>query len=315
MEIREAVVLCAGLGTRMLPISERVPKPCIPFLNRPILHWILDGLAANGVKRVFINLHHKGQQVVECAKAHPAGLELRFSQEPEILGTAGAFWPMRGLFKGEAFFVVNGDIFCDLPLQALAARLDQAPEALAVLAVRQTPKGASYTPLESDSRGVLKEFGKGANHFTGVYVARRELLGRLLGPGPKELVSDLLRPLLPSGLVRILRYDGIWLDLGTPRSFLGASLAALEEISRSRLAAPKESRLEYRDGFPVLRHERAWISRDASLTGPAIFGEGVRVPERCQVGNSVLLPGTILEEGERLEKTIAYADLKVPAEI
>jgi len=64
----------------------------------------------------------------------------------------------------------------------------------------------------------------------------------------------------------------------------------------------------------VLRHERAWISRDASLTGPAVFGEGVRVPERCQVGRSVLLPGTVLKEGERLEKTIAYSDLRVPVE-
>ncbi len=312
MEIHEAVVLCAGLGTRMRPISERVPKPCVPFLNRPILHWILDGLAAAGVKRVFINLHHRGQEVAACARAHEAKLELRFSREPEILGTAGVFWPMRGLFKGEAFFVVNGDLFCDLPLAALAARLGQAPEALAVLAVRPMPDGAAYTPLEADSRGVLKEFGKGASHFTGVYAARRELLGRLLGPGPKELASDLLRPLLPSGVVRVLRCDGRWFDLGTPRSFLDASLAALEEISRSCLPVPKGSRLESRAGFPVLRHERAWISMDASMTGPAVFGEGVRVPERCRVGRSVLLPGTVLEEGERLDGTLALCDIKVP---
>ncbi len=312
MQIREAVVLCAGLGTRMRPISERLPKPCVHFMNRPILHWILDGLAAAGVGRVFINLHHKSQEVVACAKAHGGGMELRFSQEPEILGTAGAFWPMRGLFRGEAFFVVNGDVFCDLPLAALAARLEQAPDALAVLAVRQMPKGATYTPLQCDSRGVLKEFGHGPSHFTGVYAARRELLGRILGPGPKELVSDLLRPLLPSGVVRVLKHEGRWSDLGTPRSLLDASMAALDDMARSSAEAPKDSRLEHRDGFPVLRHDRAWVSRDATMTGPAIFGEGVRVQARCHVGHSVLLPGTVLEEGERMERTVAYSDLRVP---
>ncbi len=313
MQIREAAVLCAGLGTRMRPITEVVPKPCIHFMNRPVLHWILDGLAAAGVGRVFINLHHRGQDVVACAKAHGGGMDLRFSQEPEILGTAGAFWPMRGLFKGEAFFVVNGDVFCDLPLAALAARLEKAPDALAVLAVRQMPKGAPYTPLQCDARGVLKEFGRGPSHFTGVYAARRELLGRILGPGPKELVSDLLRPLLPSGVVRVLKHEGRWSDLGTPGSFLEASMAALGEMVRSSMALPTESHLESRDGFPILRHDRAWVSRDATMTGPAIFGEGVRVQARCHVGNTVLLPGTLLEEGERLEKMIACGDLRVPA--
>ncbi len=312
MEIREAVVLCAGLGTRMRPLSDRVPKPCLPFLNRPLLHWTLDALAAAGVRRVLLNLHHLPQEVAACARAHGGELELRFSSEPEILGTAGVFWPVRGMLKGEAFFVVNGDLFGDLPLGPLAERLEREPACLAALAVRPLPPGAAYTPIEADGLGVLREFGRGASHFTGVYAARRELLERLPGPGFRELVRDLLRPLLPSGVVHAVDSRGRWYDLGSPSAYLAASLELLSLMAEGGFAVPRGSRLERRDGRPLLRHEGAWVSRDASVTGPAVAGEGAKVPARCQVGRCVLLPGTALAVGERLEDAVALDALRAP---
>jgi len=136
MPIREAVILAAGLGLRMRPITELVPKPALPYLNRPVIHWTLDGLRACGVERVFINLHHLPQSVKAAAESGAHGLDLRFSFEPSILGTAGVFGPLRGLLQGNAFLVVNGDIVHEVPYGRLEADLAGHPDALAALAIR-----------------------------------------------------------------------------------------------------------------------------------------------------------------------------------
>ena len=218
MPIREAVVLAAGLGLRMRPLSESVAKPALPYLNRPILHWTLDGLRAAGVERVYINLHHLPQSVNAAAESAASGLDLRFSFEPEILGTAGVFGPLRGLLQGDAFLVVNGDVVHEIPYGRLASELETHSEALAVLALR--PALSPYTPVAMDPEGRITLFGSGAWMFSGIYAARRRLLDHLPGPGPRELVPDLLRPLLPSGTVRGVACPEPWLDLGSPETYL-----------------------------------------------------------------------------------------------
>ncbi len=304
MAVREAVVLAAGLGLRMRPLTERTPKPALPFLNRPILHWTLASLASAGVERVFINLHHLPQAVREAAGSGAAGLELKFSFEPTILGTAGVFGPLRGLLQGDAFFVVNGDVVHSLDYGLLEASLRSHPDALAALAL--LPRDRAYTPVALDGDRRITGFGgEGDWMFPGVYAARRALLEHLPGPGPRELVPDLLRPLLPSGAVRGVPVEGRWLDLGDPTVYLASSLAALQEIASGARTVPPESVFETRDGHPLLRHRKAWVSRDATLTGPVIAGPKVRVEPRAHVGRLVLLEGVTVPRGARLEAGIA----------
>ena len=295
MPIREAVILAAGLGLRMRPITEHLPKPALPYLNRPILHWTLDALRASGVERVFINLHHLPQSVKAAAESGAHGLDLRFSFEPTILGTAGVFGPLRGLLQGDAFLVVNGDVVHEVPYGRLEAELAGHPEALAALALR--PAQAPYTRLAMDAGGHLTGFGAGSWMFTGLYAARRVLLDHLPGPGPRELVPDLLRPLLPSGAVRGVPCSESWFDLGSPKTYLSASLAALASMTEEGSPVPDGSVLEARDGYPLLKHRTAWVSRDATLTGAVVAGEGVKVEARAHLGKAVLLPGVRVSRG------------------
>ena len=299
-------MLAAGYGLRMRPLTERCPKPALPYLNRPILHWLLDSLRSAGVERVFVNLHHLPQAVRETAESGASGMEIRFSFEPQILGTAGVFGPLRGLIQGEALLVVNGDVFHDIPYSRLEADLMAHPEALASLALR----GAEppHTPVATDAEGRVLSFGgKGAWMFTGIYAMRRALLEHLPGPGPRELVPDLLRPLLPSGAVRGVACPERWLDLGSPSAFLRASMRGLQEIVEGNMAPPEGSLLETRDHHPLLRHRSALISRDATLTGPLVAGEGVRVEPRARVGGAVLMAGVRVAKGERMEGCVAMA--------
>ncbi len=305
-------MLAAGHGLRMRPLTEHCPKPAIPFLNRPILHWLFDSLRSAGVERVFVNLHHLPQAVMSAAEGGAAGLDVRFSFEPQILGTAGVFGPLRGLIQGDALLVVNGDIVHDIPYARLQADLEAHPDALASLALRGAER--PYTPVSADADGRILSFGGGGDWmFTGVYAMRRALLERLPGPGPRELVPDLLRPLLPSGAVRGVACPERWLDLGSPAAFLQASMRALRELAEGGLTPPEGSLLETRDRHPLLRHRSALISRDATLTGPLIAGEGVRVEPRAHVGGSVLLERVRVARGERLEGCVAMATRGWPA--
>jgi mannose-1-phosphate guanylyltransferase len=312
MPIREAVVLAAGLGTRMRPLTDRVPKPALAFLNRPVLHWTLESLEAFGVRRVLINLHHLPQEVMACVGDYAGGLDVKYSLEPEILGTAGAFQPLRGLLQEDSFLVVNGDVFHRLDYGRLEAELDAHPEALVCLALRSGAPG--YTGVDLRPDGTIAAFGQGPYLFTGVYAARSELVALLPGSGRRELVPDLLRPLLPSGLVRGLVEDAAWEDLGAPGPFLEATLRSLAAMEEGSFPVPEGSSLETRDGHPLLRHHRAWVSRDATLLGPVTAGAGVRVEAQAHLGRAVLFPGTKIGRKRALFSVLVSPDavLEVP---
>jgi len=301
MKIDEAVVLAAGLGTRMRPITEGMPKCSIPFLGRPILHWTLSALEKAGIRRVFINLHHLPEAVMNCAEAYEGTLEILFSLESDILGTAGFLRPLENRIAGDAFFVVNSDVLFSMPIEDLSNDLAEHPGALACLGLRaHTPP---YTPVELDGRGTIVSFGEGHHAFLGIYVARKELISGLPGEGKSEFVRDLAGPLLPSGQIRGRILQGRWLDVGTPVRFLRATLEALSP-NYEWPPPPSGFSIEEHCKRPVLRHRSAWISQDAFFTGPAFVGPSCRVEHRTRLGNCAVIAGASLNEGDSLESAI-----------
>lgn len=313
MGARTAVVLTAGLGTRMRPLTDHLPKPALPFLNRPAIHWTLEALERFGVEKAFLNLHHLPEEMETCARVGGSGMVLRFFPEPEILGTAGLFGPMRPGLEEPYFFVVNGDVWGDLPVEALSREMEAHPECLAALALQPMPPGARYTPVAVDGSGILRGFGTGEHFFTGIYAARPELLETLPERGFRELVKDVLRPLLPTGRIRTANSHGAWFDLGSPTAYLDAQFAALEEVVAGVRPVPTGSRLEDVGGFPVLRHETATVSSQTHLTGSLIVGPRCSVPPACALRRTILLQDARLSPGETLDHTLALGDLRVGA--
>ncbi len=302
MTIREAVLLSAGLGTRMRPVTSGLPKPVIPFLNRPLMHWSMDGLYTAGVRRVFINLHHLPDKVRETAAAYGRDVECLFFPEPELLGTAGFLGPMAHRFEGESFYVVNGDILHKMPWEALSLDLAGHGGALATLALR--PGRRTYTGISLAEDGTVRGFEGGPFMFAGVYAARRRLIDRLETPGRKELVADLLGPLLGTGAVRGIACEGLWEDLGSPSAFVDASMRGLERLAAGEAPVPNGSSLMKRNGFSVLIHESARIHPSAVFSGPSVVGEKAVIKERAFCGSSVLLPEAVLEAGRTARRCI-----------
>ncbi len=118
----KAMVLAAGAGTRLRPLTYETPKPMVPVVNRPVIHHVLDNLLKHGVKDVMVNLYAHADQVRGyCGDGSRWSLNVQYSLEPKLLGTAGAIKKVEGFFKDGPFFVMSGDGLSDIDLTEMLA--------------------------------------------------------------------------------------------------------------------------------------------------------------------------------------------------
>jgi NDP-sugar pyrophosphorylase family protein len=148
--IRRAMVLAAGRGTRLAPLTDTLPKPLVPVAGRPFLEHILEFLRAGGITEVVINLHHLGhlieQQVGDGTRF---GVRVRYSWEDPILDTGGGIKRAERLLAGEPFVVVNGDSLLEIPLGELVER-HRSRGSVVTMALRPNPDAARYGVIELD---------------------------------------------------------------------------------------------------------------------------------------------------------------------
>ncbi len=225
-----AILLCAGKGTRFRPVTDRIPKPLLPFLNVPMAVQHLRRLEESGVDQVAVNLHHLPEQIERMLREQtPRAPELAFFLEPRILGTAGALRNAASFLGGGDFLVVNSDAAIAPDFVRLLARHRESGRA-ATLLVTENRHPDRYTPLQSEGDRIAG-FGTTGDRpllYTGVCVLAPRLLARI-PVGEAALVADLWQPLLDDGREEIgfVVHDGPFADLGRPGDFLRASLEAL----------------------------------------------------------------------------------------
>ncbi|MDQ5986037.1 MAG: nucleotidyltransferase family protein [Syntrophus sp. SKADARSKE-3] len=224
--IETAFILGAGLGTRMLPLTETCPKPLLPVAGRPIITYAMDHLLEAGVKRFIVNTHHQAQRYSEIfPKGEWRGKPIIFRHEPVLLNTGGGLKNIEDLLTGdEVIWVYNGDIMTDLPLKRLLEG-HMAGGKEVTLALRSTgaPRNVSL-----DSRGAICDFrfvlgAKAQIHclFTGIYIVSRFFLRRLEAGGKQDIVSifiDMVRE-QPGAVGGVIIDEGEWDDIGSPEAY------------------------------------------------------------------------------------------------
>ena len=309
------MVLAAGLGTRMRPLTLLRAKPVLPVMNRPLLHWTLDLLKRSGVGEVMINLHYLPDTVVEAiGDGRALGLKVTYSREPKILGTAGGPRKVRDFFGDEPFFLVNGDMVFDFDLRALRER-HLCAGARATLALRPNPDPRRYPPIRTARNGrvtslpgLARKARGTASLFSGVHVIDPAILDRL-PPGPSDTVRDLYAPLVGEGETILgVRMRGPWFDIGSPALYLAsqrALLAAGFGGARKGVLVHPDARIAL--GARVSRSvigPGSVIGAGARVTG-SILWDGVTVGEGARVAGSILATGTRVAPGDRYENALA----------
>lgn len=216
-----AVLLAAGLGTRLAAVTAGRPKILVEVGGRPLLDRQLHYLAAAGVSEVIVNLHHQAGLVRSALAGRPWPVAVRTSHEPELLGTAGALLAVRDLLDA-SFVVLYGDVVTDLPLREVVAR-HRTSGAVATLCCSrpETVAGKGIVTLDDGDRvtGFVEKPPRAAPGGwvnAGLYVLEPAVLAAI-PEGPADFGYDVLPALVASGaLVKGYRHGGLVLDVGTP---------------------------------------------------------------------------------------------------
>ncbi len=235
----KAMILAAGLGLRLRPMTNTTPKPLLPIAGRPLLVWNLLLLKRHGITDVIVNLHHLGEQIVQAIRDGTRfGLRVAYSHEPELQGTGGGIRQAAPFLKDGPFLALNGDTLSECNLTGLIAA-HRTGKALATLALRDDPEAARWGPvaIDADSR-ILQINGKPqlAPHaeplpapcmFAGIHVLEPTILDAI-PPGPGSII-DVYRALLGKGQVlRGYRMSGYWSDIGTRERYEQTERDAVE---------------------------------------------------------------------------------------
>ena len=303
----KAAILAAGLGTRLRPLTETVPKTLMPVLNRPLLGLLLAQAEDAGFTQVAVNAHHLAEQVQQFLAGLPWGFNLSLSQEPELLGTGGGLKGLGEILRGGPFLAVNGDIVTDLDLRAVYRSHRQ--DAIATLILHDCPPYNKVWVAEGAVVSVGEPPPGGPAGpplaYTGVQVVGPGMLDYLPAGRPSDLVQA-WRMALAAGerLAAIVPAGHFWQDLGTAAAYLTAHRRLLqgEAPALHRYFGPLTD--------PFLG-PGVVIEPEVKFGGGVCLGAQVRIGQGACLRHSVVWDGASLDPEVELEDCIVASGVRV----
>jgi len=223
------MILAAGRGERLRPLTDRLPKPLIPVAGHPLIHYTLTTLKNCGVQEVVINLHHLGEQIqAYVGDGSRWGLQVFYSRESRLLGTGGGIQKSAPYLTREAFLVINSDILVELDLRDVL-RFHRENNATVTLVLRRDPDAERYGVIEVDGYHQVRQMlgrlpvppaPRKKMMFTGVHILEPAVFSHMPYQSKGFSIVDVYLKMLEAG-ERILGYEmkGFWADLGTPERY------------------------------------------------------------------------------------------------
>ncbi|MDP3937793.1 MAG: NDP-sugar synthase [Deltaproteobacteria bacterium] len=342
--IRRAMVLAAGRGTRLRPLSDERPKPLFPLGPLTILHYPLLMLRQAGVREVMMNLHHMGGQIRERFGAGgDLGLSIHFSEEqPELLGTGGGIKRARDFLEGGPFVVVNGDTISDVDLPSAIEEHERSGAAATMVLAEAPADGKEYGLVAVDEDMRVRDIAGRAGwrgrparlgHFCGIHVIEPRIFDLMPVTDIFCINADVYPRLLAAGeTIRACFLARSFSDVGTPARYLATAEALLDGRLQPDYAGGPGW---LRSAGAVERSPGIWISAGARidpaavLQAPLYVGENAAVEAGARVGpyallgsasraaagsaiaHTILWEGAVAPEGAVLERTILTSSRRV----
>lgn len=283
----KAMILAAGLGTRLAPLTSNRPKPLVPVGNRPIIHRTITWLKSHGVDEIVVNAHHHRNQIRNYLDGgRPFGIKIHISEEPEILGTGGGIQKTRWFWDNEPFVVVNGDILTDIDL-SLAYQTHQKRGDLVTLVLHDF---APFNQIKLNRRKNILDINPtpapGRLAFTGIHIMNLPVLDHIPS-GRFFCILECYRALI--GLGRPLGGHVVknhyWRDAGSIESYIEANRETL-------------------NGAPFLLGRKCRIHDLARLKDWAVLGNGTILEKGAEITRSILWGNVTVKEGVRVIDSI-----------
>jgi mannose-1-phosphate guanylyltransferase len=310
----QALVLVGGEGTRLRPLTNRVPKPALPLCGKPFLSYMLDWLREHGVDDVVLACGFEPDVLRETIGDGDAGQRISYLVEPDPRGTGGAVRFAEPQLQ-ERFLVLNGDVLTDLDITALLD-FHRESRAIGTLGLFPVPDATGYGVVRHDDAGVVSEFVEkpdpaeavnGGEINAGIYVLEHAVLDRI-EPDRKVSIEREVFPLLIGNGLHAKALDGYWMDIGTPDRFLQASWDILEGRVDTTVGRRAEA-------GGLLIDEGAEIAEGAEVHPPAMVASGAKVAADAVIGpRAVLDAGASIAEGATVERSLLGADSTIGAD-
>ncbi len=327
------MVLAAGLGTRLRPITYEMPKPMVPVANRPVMEHILRLLARHGFVETIANLHWFPELIEgRFGDGSALGIDLSYSREERLLGTSGGVRNAAG-FLGDSFLVISGDALTDIDLTAMREFHD-SHDGIATLATRRVGDTSQFGVAITGSDGRIQGFQEKPDPAEalsdlancGIYMFRSEIFDFFPAPGASKAAgagdppgfADWAMDVFPALLEGDVPFysheiDAYWNDIGNLEELRQGNLDALSGAVEVELEG------EVVDGFrsgspegdegalagPVLLGPGCELGEDVRIDGPSAIGDGARVGDGCRLREVIVLPGAEVGAGTVLVGAIA----------
>jgi mannose-1-phosphate guanylyltransferase len=330
-----AMVLAAGLGTRLRPITYEMPKPMVPVLNRPVMEHILRLLGRHGFTETIANLHWFPDLIEGYfGDGSGCGVELSYSREERLLGTSGGVRNAAG-FLGDSFLVISGDALTDIDLAAMRS-FHESHDGVATLATKRVTDTTQFGVAITGSDGRIQGFQEKPQPAEalsdlancGIYMFRSEIFDFFPAPGTSKAAGEDdpegfadwamdVFPRLLDGDVPFYSHeiDAYWNDIGNLEELREGNVDALTgavQVEREGEVVEGFRSGERMDGEPglvgpVLLGPGCEIGDDVRIDGPAVIGDGVRVGAGARLREVIALPGAEIPARSVLINAIAGA--------
>ena len=300
----KAMIMAAGLGSRLMPLTSELPKPMFPVMNKPLLEHIVTKCRNSGIRDVMINLFHLPEKIEShfgSGKDH--GVNISYSLEKKLMGTAGSVKRVSSFFK-DTFFVLSGDVYTDIDLDKML-EFHRSTGSKFTLAVKKFNDVSKFGVVDFDAAGVIKGFQeKPKNHEAvsnyinlGIYIIEPELLELI----PRNTEFDFAKELFPLLLekkipFRAFKTTAYWNDIGSIEEYYNMNFDLLQAQKN------KEA---------VMIGSNCTIGRNVVFKGGSMIGNNVKIGKGTVLNKSIIFNNTFIGRNVHLENCIVSGEILV----
>lgn len=320
--VTKAMIMSAGVGSRLDPLTKEIPKPLVPIANIPTMDILLNHLAKFGINNVIANTHYLGEQIQRrYSEGSPNKTNFSFVHEETLSGTAGGVKKCQFFFDDkEDFLVLSADGLTELDLdKAIESHIKS--NCIATMVTKEIDKSEvnKFGVVVTDESGFIKEFqekpsveeAKSNLINTGIYIFKYDIFKYI----PENTVFDFAKnlfPLLLENNIKINTYttSKYWSDIGSISQYIESTV----DILTQKLNIP-EINIENSDDFSLIKDESAIIEKNSKIKGNCIIGKKSKISENAHVENSILWDNVVVDKNVSIKNCVIASNCTIKKSI
>lgn len=323
----KAMILAAGKGERLLPLTQLLPKPLFPVANLPSIRYSIEFLKFYGIRDIIINLYHLPKMIEqELGDGSVLGVKLSYSHEEELWGTGGGLKQVEDFFEDEECFVMmNADILVDCDLED-AIHFHRRNEAVATMVLTQNASVTQYGAVEIDDDNAIRNIAGRLDDvreseripavFTGIHIMSTRVF-EYIPPNIQSCINEYAYPKMIRNKEKVMGYlmDGFWADIGKPETYFSTNMRFLErrvELKHYDPLAHFTLKPNKDKADLVCLGENVELGSEIKFMPPVIVGHNVKLGDRSTVGPYAIIgDGCIIGKHAQITESVVFSGTKV----